>query len=264
MVSSNSNNNMNNSNNIHPLRLYNNPLLYPAAIGDVDTVRQLLNDDPELLNEENYNLYPIHIAHPSVIPLMLERGVDLNVRNSYGRTALNLAIESGNKERENLLTSKIVVNKPHRITLPSSLTDPVSRQPVPLSNATFLVTDLGPRGKVYHIYHRNSIKDITRSPMTRKQFSRSHILNVKNFLTDKQIESYRVKYAKSLARSLRNAEKHLKSIMKKKTPESLKMYLAESIKSEMKRYQTGLNAMKRKSKRRRITSTSKNNAPSKR
>lgn len=75
---------------------------FSAALsaGDVEKVSTLLDAEPTLLElRDGDGLSPIHYAarknRAEVISLLIERGMDPNVRDAAGRTALTLIDEEG-------------------------------------------------------------------------------------------------------------------------------------------------------------------------
>jgi len=250
-----------NNENIHPLRLYNNPLLYPAAIGDIQTVRRLLNEYPDYIDQNQdwidpYDMtLPIHVANASVIPLLVERGADLSAHDSRGRTVFDIARENGDTRKQNVL-SKLIHNTSNlkKISVPRSVTDPVSLLPVPLRDAVFLRGDVKNGKTVHQVYHKNTLTRVSKSPITRRPFTPEHVLLLKKFFSDKQIQTYRSKYARALRENIKTTAKNLKSIEKNKSkPTTMDLKIMSNLRKQMRSSQNALNAMKRKSGRTRTS-----------
>jgi ankyrin repeat protein len=74
-----------------------------AEHGDVEKIKELLKENPDLVNAKGYNgLTPLHFAanegHLNAVELLLANKADVNARADYGSTALYLATFYGHKE----------------------------------------------------------------------------------------------------------------------------------------------------------------------
>ena len=81
-----------------------------AKVGDLEKVKALLKDNPELVSNRNtiyLNYTPLHYAthwgHKDVAELLLANKADVNATNSDGQTPLHLAAILGYKDLANLL-----------------------------------------------------------------------------------------------------------------------------------------------------------------
>ena len=67
-------------------------------------------DNCNVSSEDNDGMTPLHIAcqngHTRIAELLLDRGADINHKNTEGSTPLNLAIKAGCKGTVTLLLSK--------------------------------------------------------------------------------------------------------------------------------------------------------------
>jgi tetratricopeptide (TPR) repeat protein len=88
-----------------------------AANGDLEKVRALLQDDPDLVMSKDKNgLTPLHRAakngHADVTKLLLANKAEINAKTSAGRTPLHDAAERGHKDLvELLLINKANINE---------------------------------------------------------------------------------------------------------------------------------------------------------
>ncbi len=81
-----------------------------AAVGDLERLQQLLDEDPSLVNAyADDGFFPLGLAaffgHPDAVRLLLERGADVGVtaRNPMRVQALHAAVAGGNAEAVTLL-----------------------------------------------------------------------------------------------------------------------------------------------------------------
>jgi ankyrin repeat protein len=87
-----------------------------ARDGDLEKVKALLKDNPDLVNSKNTNgLTPLHFAaysgHVVVVKLLLDNMADVNVTNKSGMTPLSFAVDAGHRDvAELLLTNKAEVD----------------------------------------------------------------------------------------------------------------------------------------------------------
>lgn len=84
-----------------PGRLKGYILIGAAAKGQLDRVRQILNEDSALVNFENYDKRtPLHLAsaedHSTVARELVERGANMDLLDRHGRTPVEEAILWGN------------------------------------------------------------------------------------------------------------------------------------------------------------------------
>lgn len=90
---------------------YEHSLLIAAADGDLQTVQEIVQAAPELVNcRDDFENTPLILAaeHPgntAVIELLLERGARINATNQLGRTALVEAASIGDLPNVALLLS---------------------------------------------------------------------------------------------------------------------------------------------------------------
>ena len=66
----------------------------------VRTVQVLMNDTScDIMSQDNWKMTPLHMAaeqnNIDTLKLLLRKNVDLNIRNSSGRTPLHLAAAKG-------------------------------------------------------------------------------------------------------------------------------------------------------------------------
>jgi ankyrin repeat protein len=134
-----------------------------VATGDVDRLRAALERSPDLVQEvlpkERAPMglegltglhASIHIGSPEMARVLVEHGIDLDVRNAEGRTPLHDAIEHGMHEIEHLLLERgaevdicaaAILNRPERLRElldhdPELVNDPTT-QLSPLGWASF-------------------------------------------------------------------------------------------------------------------------------
>lgn len=83
---------------------YAGPEIHLAAMeGDIDIVRSMVSEKPELLTQtDKYGNSPLHLAayegQTEVVRFLIFQGVDVNVRNNFGGTALLVACYAGETE----------------------------------------------------------------------------------------------------------------------------------------------------------------------
>jgi ankyrin repeat protein len=86
------------------------PLHDAARDGDVERVKQLLNQGADLSEPDNTGEPPLLVAslagHADVVVLLLERGSDIEIRNKGGLTALHAAAYGGHLDVVELLVAK--------------------------------------------------------------------------------------------------------------------------------------------------------------
>jgi 7,8-dihydropterin-6-yl-methyl-4-(beta-D-ribofuranosyl)aminobenzene 5'-phosphate synthase len=86
-------------------------ILKAAQQGDIDTVKKLLNKNPDLLKTKDENgITPMHVAanggHKEIIELLLSKGADANIKDNNGRTPLFFAAGNGSIDICTLLIEK--------------------------------------------------------------------------------------------------------------------------------------------------------------
>ena len=96
---------------------YVGPKIHLAAMeGDIETVRSILTEKPELLTQtDKYGNCPLHLAaykgHTEVVQFLVLQGADVNVRNKFGGTALLVASYAGHADVvETLIANEADVN----------------------------------------------------------------------------------------------------------------------------------------------------------
>ena len=86
------------------------PLHDAARDGNVERVKQLLNQGADISEPDNAGEPPLLIAslagHADVVVLLLDRGSDIEIRNKGGLTALHAAAYGGHLEVVELLVAK--------------------------------------------------------------------------------------------------------------------------------------------------------------
>lgn len=87
-------------------------ILNAAREGDIDTLRELLNDDATLANVDYWYTTPLHLAvrqgHLDAVALLVEAGADLTHRSLYqSETLLTIAEDRGQVEVAHYLESRL-------------------------------------------------------------------------------------------------------------------------------------------------------------
>jgi len=81
-----------------------------ARLGDVATVKSLIEDGAEVNAEERGSETPLHAAvtegHKEIAELLIAKGADINAKNDSSRTPLHYAAKSGQKDVVELLIAK--------------------------------------------------------------------------------------------------------------------------------------------------------------
>jgi ankyrin repeat protein len=91
--------------------LYSGPEIHLAAIqGNIEKIRTILNETPELLNQtDRYGNTPLHLAaykgHGALVKFLISKEVNVNKENNFGGTALLLASYAGQAEIVKMLLS---------------------------------------------------------------------------------------------------------------------------------------------------------------
>jgi len=88
-----------------------NTLLLLSAINSAPVMKELLENDPSIINEVNYKnenalIIASKINHIEVVTVLLERGINVNQRDDLGNTALHYAVLT-----ENLYLIYLLVKK---------------------------------------------------------------------------------------------------------------------------------------------------------
>ncbi len=86
-------------------------ILKAAQQGDVDTVKKLLNENPDLIKtKDEHGITPLHAAsyggYKEIIELLLSKGTDVNINDNNGRTPLFFAAGNGSIDICTLLIEK--------------------------------------------------------------------------------------------------------------------------------------------------------------
>ena len=75
------------------------PLHLASQMGQIDTVRMLIEHGANLAAQNKYGETPLHLALQKeevvVVLMLIERGADLTAQNKYGETPLHLALRKG-------------------------------------------------------------------------------------------------------------------------------------------------------------------------
>jgi len=229
------------------------PIHYAAYTGNLNGIESELQYNKNYIDlRNNYSdETPLHVATPQATRLLLQRGANATLLDSHGRTALDRAILTGDRNKikvlENFATKR---NLPSRVTAPRNVTDPVFRRPVALKDARILITDVQ-NGKIHHVYHKDNLDRLhsKRSPITRKIFYSKNVVNLHSVLTPKQREAYRIRYAKAIRKELDNVNKNIRHLSKRKGPMDNERRVLEN---ERRSLQNTLNGLSRRSSRKRV------------
>ncbi|MDD5773688.1 MAG: ankyrin repeat domain-containing protein [bacterium] len=89
---------------------FNSGLISAAEKGDINTVKQLLDQGADINVKDRNGITALITAvwnsYTEIVKLLLEKGADVNAKDDYGRTVLMKAVEDGNIEIIKLLMDK--------------------------------------------------------------------------------------------------------------------------------------------------------------